>query len=95
MTAAQPRWTPHPRDLQSAVATFTAHVKDGKRPAAMLMRMAGNENRLYVLVDSLMWLLYKHLGLDDDPEGTKLGQLEDDLLALAGMVAEIDAEENR
>jgi hypothetical protein len=42
-----PEWIPHPRDLQAAIAAFVARVKDGEKPAAVLMKIAAEDNRLF------------------------------------------------
>lgn len=92
MTDTAEHWTPHPLDVQNAVAAFVARIRDGKPPAVTLMASAHEDGRLFLLIDALMWLLAKHIGLDNDPNRTKLAKLEADLLGLAALTAEYDTE---
>lgn len=90
MTAepAAPEWIPAPRDLQNAVAAFIARVRDGKRPAVTIMKIAAEDGRLFLLIDALMWLLYRQYRFDEIPDA--MAHLEVDLLRLADIVAEED-----
>ncbi|MEO3757070.1 hypothetical protein ABGB19_02105 [Mycobacterium sp. B14F4] len=96
---AQDEWIPHPRDLQNALAAFAVRVRDGKRPAATLMASAHEDGRLFLLIDSLMWTLFRRYehesggARDDQGRPTWLPKLEQDVLELAGMTADLDAEE--
>ena len=83
-----PEWIPHPRDLRNAIAAFVARVKDGKRPAATMMKIAAEDGRLFLLIDAMMWLLFRQYRLDEVPEAVT--RLEEDLLKLAAMIAEED-----
>jgi N-glycosylase/DNA lyase len=90
MTAdpAAPEWIPHPRDLQNAIAAFIARVRDGKRPAVTVMKIAAEDGHLFLMIDALMWLLYRQYRFDEIPDA--MARLEMDLLRLAEMVAEED-----
>lgn len=96
---AQAEWVPHPRDLQNAVAAFVTRVRDGKRPAVTLMASAHEDGRLFLLIDSLMWMMYRRYEHDEghecDDQGNPkwLAKLEQDVLELARMTAELDAED--
>ena len=83
-----PQWLPHPRDLQAAIAAFVARVRDGQRPAVLVMKMAAEDGRLFLMIDAMMWLLYRQYRFDELPDA--IVHLEADLLALAEMVREVD-----
>jgi hypothetical protein len=88
MTAepAAPEWLPHPRDLQNAIAALVARVRDGKRPAVAMMKIAADDGRLFLLIDAMMWLLYRQYRFEEVPDA--IDRLEEDLLKLAAMIAE-------
>jgi hypothetical protein len=83
-----PEWIPHPRDLQAAIAAFVARIRDGKRPAVTVMKIAAEEGHLFLMIDAMMWLLFRQYRLDEVPEA--IDRLEEDLLKLAAMIEEED-----
>jgi N-glycosylase/DNA lyase len=83
-----PEWIPQPLDLRNAVAAFIARVRDGKRPAVTVMKIAAEDGRLFLLIDAMMWLLFRQYRFDEVPEA--INRLEEDLLKLAAMIAEED-----
>jgi hypothetical protein len=86
--APEAEWIPHPRDLQNAIAALIARIRDGNTSAVMMMKLAAENGRLFLMIDALLWLLWRQYGLDEIPDA--VDRLEEDLLALAAMVAEED-----
>jgi hypothetical protein len=53
-----------------------------------MMKIAAEDGRLFLLIDAMMWLLFRQYRLDEVPEAVT--RLEEDLLKLAAMIAEED-----
>lgn len=76
-------WIPHPRDLQTAIAALIVRVRDGQRPAIAVMKAAVEDGRMFLMIDALLWLLWRQYRLDEVPDA--VARLEEDLLKLAEM----------
>ena len=51
-----------------------------------MMKIAAEDGRLFLLIDALLWLLWKQYRFEEVPDA--IDRLEEDLLKLAAMVAE-------
>jgi N-glycosylase/DNA lyase len=87
-----PEWIPYPLDLRNAIAAFLARVKNDRRASAAMMKIAAEDGRLFLMIDAMMWLLFKQYRFEEIPEA--LDRLEADLLKLAAMIEEDTDEED-